>query len=733
MAVISNLMFAVGFKVADGALRKADKQVGMMKDNWAAVGLAAGAITAAVAGVGFAAVNAANEFNDSMRSIQMATGQTADQMEETKSIATDLYNQNFGQNWQDLSGAITATAQITQQTGDDLKETTQNALLLRDAFGFEVAESVRTVDTMMKNFGITSEEAMNLLAQGTQNGLDKSGDLLDTANEYANQFQALGFTAEEMFDTLAAGSENGAFNLDKVGDAVKEFNIRAKDGSKDTVTGLQMLGLNAEKMMGTFAAGGPEAKAAFQQVMQMVGDIADPVERNTVGVMLMGTQFEDLEATTVASMGRARSEFDMTADKMQEINDIKMNSPGEAMARMGRQIETGILKPLGDKLMPYLIDFSGWLEVAGPQIANVGGMVIDSLARGFDMAASAASFLTDNFDVIGPAAGAFALVLATKLIPTIKLMTTSGIRMTVAYLPFIAIAAGIGLAVAGVILIFKNWGTISAWLVGIWNAFKTWVIGLFNSIAAFFVTWGTVIWSAITSAVSGIVSAVSGYWNTFTAVTMSVFNAIVGFFSSVWNSIWSTISNVANSIVSFVTNAWNTIKDVATSTWEGIGTGLSNMWTNVKNSFSTGVNFITGLVNNLIRKINSALSIKLPDWLGGKEFAINIPEIPEMPVDGSHAAGLPNVPFDGYIAELHKGERVLTADENKAYSSGYTPETAPARASSGSSSTSHMEVSVKVDVNGSSMGGPEKAAVMSELQALFESIIRRNGLEVAAD
>lgn len=733
MAVISNLMFAVGFKVSDGALKKADKQTAALKEKWVAVGIAAGVVTAAVTGVGIAAVNAANEHNDSMRSIQMATGQTAEQMEETKAIATDLYNQNFGENWQDLGSAIATTAQITQQQGEALQETTRNALLLKEAMGYEVAESVRTADTMMKQFGITSEQSFNLMTQGAQDGLDKNGELLDSANEYANQFQSLGFTAEEMFDTFAAGMESGAFNLDKVGDAVKEFNIRAKDGSKTSTEAFQMLGLNADKMMQTFAEGGPEARKAFQQVLQMIGDIEDPVARNTVGVNLMGSQFEDLEVKTISAMGEARSQFDMTADKMQELNNIKMDSPGEVLARLGRQIETGVLIPLGEKLMPYLVDFSGWLETAGPKISDVAGIIINSLAEGLSVAGDAAKFLVDNFDIIGPAVGAFALVIGIKLLPVMWSMAVAGWAAVAPWLPFIAIALGVAAAVAGVILIFKNWGAISTWLVGVWNAFKTWVVGLFNGIAAFFVTWGTTIWNAITSVAMSIVNTVIGYWNAFTAGTMAVFNAIVGFFTSTWNTIWSTISSIANNIASFVTGVWDKIKTTATSTWEGISTGLSNMWTNVKNNFANGVNFITGLINSMIQKINSALSIKLPDWLGGKEFAINIPEIPEIPVDGSHAKGLPDVPFDGYVAELHKGERVLTAEENQAYSGGYTPETAPARATSGSTSTNRLEVSVKVDVSGSSMVGPEKTAFMSEMQALFESVIRRNGLEVATD
>ncbi|MFF0831025.1 phage tail tape measure protein [Brevibacillus sp. NPDC003359] len=214
MGVISNLMFAVGFKVSDSGLQDAENQVENTKTAVIGLGIAAGV---ALAGFGIAAVNAASQFEQAMSQVQMATGATNDQMGETREIAKELYSQNFGQDWNDLGSAITSVHSITGQAGDALKETTKNALLMRDAFGQEVNESVKAADTMMRQFGITSTDSFTLLAQAQQKGMDKSGDLLDTANEYANQFKALGFTAEEMFDTLAAGSQNGAFNLDKVG------------------------------------------------------------------------------------------------------------------------------------------------------------------------------------------------------------------------------------------------------------------------------------------------------------------------------------------------------------------------------------------------------------------------------------------------------------------------------------------------------------------------------------
>ena len=63
------------------------------------------------------------------------------------------------------------------------------------------------------------------------------GELFDNVDEYSVQFQKLGLDAEDMFSIFANGAENGAFNLDKIGDAVKEFSIRAIDGSDTTKQG----------------------------------------------------------------------------------------------------------------------------------------------------------------------------------------------------------------------------------------------------------------------------------------------------------------------------------------------------------------------------------------------------------------------------------------------------------------------------------------------------------------
>lgn len=179
------------------------------------------------------------------------------------------------------------------------------------------------------------EDAFSLIAAGAQNGLDYSGELIDTINEYSSQFSKLGFTADGMFNLLQSGADSTAWNLDKVGDAIKEFSIRAIDGSDTTVSAFEDLGYNAKKIMATFAAGGEGANTAFFEVLNTLMDVDDQVKRDALGVSLFGTMWEDLGVEAMQAMADASSAAYDTQGALEQINQVKYNDLDSACRGSG--------------------------------------------------------------------------------------------------------------------------------------------------------------------------------------------------------------------------------------------------------------------------------------------------------------------------------------------------------------------------------------------------------------
>ncbi len=727
--IVSNLMYAIGFKVNSSGIGKADKDVQALSSSFTGMGLVVGAAAAAVVGFGAAAISAAGQYENAMSGIQMATGATSEQMEATRGIAESLYEQNFGESWADLGGAIASVQTVTGQTGDALQETTKDALLMRDAFGYDIGESVQSVDTMMKQFGITSDQAFSLLTQGAQDGLDKSGDLMDTANEYANQFKSLGFSAEDMFDTLAAGSKNGAFNLDKVGDAVKEFNIRSKDGSKTSTQAFEALGLNADKMMHTFAAGGPAAKQAFTDIMSMLGDIQDPVQRNTIGVALMGSQFEDLEASTISAMGGAKSMFDQTKDKMDELNAAKISSPGQALSMLGRQLETNLLIPFGQKLLPYIKQFSDWVTANQPQIEALANTLADGVGQAFtaiaDGAKSVYDFVSGNWSTITDVVLAFGAALlvvktyfvAMQVIGVVnKLMmayragtmaatlTTWGLNGALLANPLTWIVIGIAALIAGIVLLVRNWDTAKVAMLAIWDGIK----------AGF--AW---LWDGIKSIFAAIGNFFATYWPYALGLILGPTGLLVGYIIDHWESIRSGIVNKATAI-------WDKIKSI----WDTITGFLKGI-----DLLETGKNIIQGLING-IGNMKDAVVTKVKDIAGGitggiKDFlGIHSPSRVMMEVGFFTGQGL----AEG-IAETE--QMVAGASFDVAGAAVQAPELTvaqTARQLPAARAESRSELYIKLDMGGTAAGAtaataPEEERVKRLVQEAMESALRRLGLD----
>lgn len=251
----------------DGDTSGFDQKVEGMKGTISAASVAMGNLLSDMGKKALSAfgdmISSGDEFNKAINQMSSSTGATGAELEGLRDVVKDVYGNNFGDSYEDAANAV---AEVTKQTGlmgEELQSATEGAMALSDTFGYEVNESTRAASALMNNFGISAEEAYNLIAAGAQNGADQNGDLLDTLNEYSTQYAALGLSAEQFTQSLISGAESGAFSIDKVGDAVKEFNIRCKDGSESTAEGFAMIGMNADDMAQRFAAGGDTAQEAF--------------------------------------------------------------------------------------------------------------------------------------------------------------------------------------------------------------------------------------------------------------------------------------------------------------------------------------------------------------------------------------------------------------------------------------------------------------------------------------
>lgn len=207
----------------------------------------AGAAATAVGGAVTGAIVSANGEQKALNSLQAQAGLTAEEMTKYKDVLEDVYKGNFGESQEEVANVLALIKQTTNETNPSkLKDMTENLFTLRDTYDYDFVETLRAVNMLMEQFGVTGDEAFNLIAQGSQKGLNKNGDLLDTINEYSVHYKQLGYDANEFFNSLENGSKAGTFSIDKLGDAMKEFGIRSKDTASSTQEGFALLGYGAK-------------------------------------------------------------------------------------------------------------------------------------------------------------------------------------------------------------------------------------------------------------------------------------------------------------------------------------------------------------------------------------------------------------------------------------------------------------------------------------------------------
>ena len=613
--------------------------------------------------------------DQALNTLQVKTGLSSDEMSKFKDEMNDLYKNNYGESLEDIADVFSAITQNSKETDPSkIKDLAKNAIILRDSFGYEIPESMRAVNMLIDQFGLTGEEAFNLIAQGSQNGLDKNEDLLDTINEYGVHYHNLGYSAEEFFNSLKNGTDAGTFSVDKLGDAMKEFGIIAKEGSDETVNAWATLGLvqgdNSERiqtttdeiskqkekiaelekklkyayieqgnfnektdelkkmkmadnnadweselsdlknglslnekglkemqnaggdtkytiseLMSAFNEGGDKAKEATQDVMNALFELDDETERNALGVQLFGTMWEDLQADGVKALSKIDGEFDKTAETMKEIDSIKYDDIGSALGVLGRTIETEIIRPFVDKVVPPIKDFIGWL------IENIP--IVESTLAGIGTA-MATMFVAKQIMAVVNSWKAYKTATEGASIAQWLLNSAQLASPMTLIIGLIA-----GLVAAFVVLWNKSEAFRNFW-IELWENIKSITSEVVTAVGEFFSS----LWENIKSVYASVTEWFSEKFTAVKDAIITVMTPILDFFSEVWakikefftpavewfkelfSSVWQTIKDIWDNITGFLEGCWELIKVVFTPVAEWFKEKFSSAWNGIKDIFS---------------------------------------------------------------------------------------------------------------------------------------------------
>lgn len=610
-------------------------------------------VTAPLVAVGTAAIKFSSDSQDAFQQFAAATGTATDEMGKYKDMINNVYKDNFGESINDVAEAMATVNQNMSYLDDSaLQRCTEYAYTLSDTFGYDVAESTRAANSLIRNFGIEANEAFNLIVQGSQNGLDFSGELLDSINEYAPQFKKMGMSADEMFSVFVNGAQNGAFNLDKIGDAVKENAIRAIDCSDTTAEGFKALGLDATETAKKFAAGGEAADEAFNQVIVGLSAMEDPIERNTAGVNLFGTMWEDLGPEVVMSLSTTNDAIDMTRESMESLVNVKYDTLSGALGGLWRTIQVDVLQPIGNQLIPYVTKGINAIQKFTDKWNKLGPATQKTIVK-FAAVAAAAGPVLLGFGKVSTGIGT--LVSDTGKIGSVlkKLTGASGFSGLAKVMtgPFGIAAAAVA---AAALLIYKNWDRIAPILQKIGDRFAEF--------------WQTVK-PQLEPFVEFVEKIASYLKETFGPVVEEIFNFagefIVGTFDTIGVAI-DALLTMFEGIISFLSGVFKTDWE---SVWNGckefVGTAFSGLADMVK----VPINAVISIVNGAISKINS-IHFTVPEWIpgiGGKGWeGLNIPQIPTLAkgTDNWQGGIVQISEKGGEIVDLPSGSRVYPHDES---------------------------------------------------------------------
>ena len=521
---------------------------------------------------------------------------------------------------------------------------------------WELPEATREYRTAMAKLDTAFSKANFSadVAAGTYRTLYRVVGDTDQATEAANLIANMAKNQKELQQwttilTGVFGTYGDSLPVESLAETAAET---AKTG---TVTGSLADALNWSSEAATMFAGymNKDVKTAEDAFNVALSQCSNEQERQAL-----------ITETLTKLYGGAAEQYQETAGDILDANDATARL-AEVQSQMGEAMEPA--NTAWQNLKTTLME--SFLPIAIERVQGLAGQ-IDALAGALSGVIGWCQEHQTLLTVIGIGLGVLATAIlaynislhATAIATAVATAATGAFAAVVAALtsPFF----WIGAAIAAVVLVIKNWGTVSGWLSsvleflggvfqGIGNTIQSVASGIWGTIQNVFTSIG----NTFQTAVNAVATTLQGVFDTIHTVTLNALDGIRGFLDSTWYawqsfqatlaglwnsikatalSVWNAIKNallgIVNGIRSGVTNGVNAVKNTVSAIWNGIKTVTSTVWNGIKscvtgvvggikNGVSTGINAVKNTVSSIWHGIQSVTSTV---WNGIKSGVVGV-------------------------------------------------------------------------------------------------------------
>ncbi|PEM83656.1 phage tail protein [Bacillus toyonensis] len=403
-----------------GRLRERMNEVGnTMQDTGSRVSQGFGAAAVGVAaGIGALVVNA-GQFEEANKKVQAGLGLTREESLKVSAVAKEVWREGYGEDLASVSDSLVKVKRNIKDINDDetLKQVTRDSEILAETMESDVNEVTRGAAQLMGRFGLSGQQAFDLLAQGSAKGLNYSNELFDNLSEYGPLFHEMGFSADEMFTILINGSKNGAYNLDYVNDVMKEFGIRVKDGSKSTTEAMGQMSKETQKVWQAMLEGKATSKDVFNAVLNELRTTDDQIKVNQLGVALFGVKWEDLEATTMLSLNNMETGLGNYSGAMNKMVD-GYDTSAKQWKSVTRELQIA-LEPLGKVILDIAKQAIPELKESIKGVADWFNGLDDSTKKVYGTSLLLAPAVLGVVSALGMLSFAVGAIIANPIVATI--------------------------------------------------------------------------------------------------------------------------------------------------------------------------------------------------------------------------------------------------------------------------------------------------------------------------